>query len=179
MGAIKQEYLPNYTYHDYKAWKGDWELIYGVPYAMSPAPSIAHQAISSKIDRFLNEAVEVCEKCQALLPVDWKINENTVVQPDNLVICHKPLHPNYISKAPKLIFEILSPSTAIKDHNVKFELYQEEGVKYYVIVNPDEGIAKVYSLKEGRYIKVADVSDEVISFDLDGCQFDFEFAKIW
>ncbi len=34
MGALKAEYLPHYTYDDYIQWKGDWELIYGVPYAM-------------------------------------------------------------------------------------------------------------------------------------------------
>jgi len=179
MGALKQEYLPNYTYTDYLQWEGDWELIHGMPYAMAPSPSIAHQSISHKIARYLDEALEDCSTCRALLPVDWKINENTVVQPDNLVICHKPLNPNYISKAPKIIFELLSPSTAIKDQNIKYELYEQEGVNYYIIVNPKEGIAKVYELKEGRYIKVADVSDETIHFQLEQCSFDFDFGKIW
>ena len=49
MSVIKQEYLPNYTYDDYKNWEGNWEVIYGVPYAMSPAAMIKHQAISNKI----------------------------------------------------------------------------------------------------------------------------------
>ncbi len=39
MGAIKKEYFPEYNYEDYKLWDGDWELIYGIPYAMSPAPN--------------------------------------------------------------------------------------------------------------------------------------------
>ena len=43
MLAYKDDYLPNYNYDDYKEWKRDWELIYGVPYAMSPAPNITHQ----------------------------------------------------------------------------------------------------------------------------------------
>ena len=41
--------LPNYCYEDYKRWEGNWELIYGVPYAMSPAPLIKHQRISNNI----------------------------------------------------------------------------------------------------------------------------------
>jgi len=49
MGVLREEDLPSYTYEDYKLWEGDWELIYGVPYAMAPAPMIKHQAISSKI----------------------------------------------------------------------------------------------------------------------------------
>ena len=40
---------PHYTYDDYKLWEGRWELIGGTAYAMSPAPSIAHQAVSNKI----------------------------------------------------------------------------------------------------------------------------------
>ncbi|MCL1917186.1 MAG: Uma2 family endonuclease [Peptococcaceae bacterium] len=36
-----------YTYSDYCSWDNDerWELIDGVPYAMTPAPSRFHQTI--------------------------------------------------------------------------------------------------------------------------------------
>ena len=179
MSAIKKEYLPNYTYDDYKNWEGKWELISGVPYAMSPAPMIKHQAISNKIARYLDESLQDCKSCKALLPVDWKINESTTVQPDNLVICHKPANEAYISKAPVLIFEILSKSTAITDQNLKYELYEKEGVKYYVIVNPNDEIAKIYRLKEGRYIKYIDARDEAVEFQLNDCEFEFDFSKIW
>ena len=83
MSASKKEYLPNYTYDDYKKWEGNWELIYGVPYAMAPAPMIKHQAISNKIAWQLQNNLKECKACQALLPIDWKIDESTVVQPDN------------------------------------------------------------------------------------------------
>ena len=179
MSAIKKEYLPNYTYDDYKKWEGNWELIYGVPYAMAPAPMIKQQSISNKIARYLDEALQECEACQALLPIDWKIDDSTVVQPDNLVICHRPQNEAYISKSPKVIFEILSKSTATVDKNLKYELYEKEGVNYYVIVDPNESIAKVYALKEGRYIKVCDAYEESVDFDLKECAFTFDFAKIW
>jgi Uma2 family endonuclease len=120
MSAIKKEYLPHYTYEEYKKWEGNWELIYGVPYAMSPAPMIRHQAVSNKIAWQLQEILKECEACQSLLPVDWKIDESTIVQPDNLIICHKPLHEAYITKAPRVIFEILSKSTVMVDKNLKY-----------------------------------------------------------
>ena len=180
MSAIKKEYYPNYTYDDYKLWEGDWELIYGVPYSMAPAPMIKHQAVSNRIARFLDEALEECDVCQALLPIDWKIDEETTVQPDNLVICHEPQHEAYISKAPKIIFEVLSKSTASKDLNLKFDLYEKEGVKYYVIVEPKEEVAKVYTLNaNGAYMKVTDTHKESVDFDLDECSFSFDFSKIW
>ncbi len=179
MSAIKKEYLPNYTYDDYKKWEGNWELIYGVPYAMAPAPMIKHQAISNKIAWQLQNVLQECKVCQALLPIDWKIDDSTVVQPDNLVICHTPQEEAYIKKAPKVIFEILSKSTATVDKNLKYELYEKEGVNYYIIVDPKESIAKVYRLNDGRYIKVCDAYEDSVDFDLNECSFTFDFAKIW
>lgn len=33
---VGHKYLPNYTYEDYCQSEGQWELIEGIPYAMSP-----------------------------------------------------------------------------------------------------------------------------------------------
>ncbi len=178
MGAVKLENIPHYTYEDYKNWEDEWEIIDGVAYAMSPAPMIGHQKISNKIARILDEQTENCNNCHALLPVDWKISEDTVVQPDNLVVCYEPKGA-YISKAPSMIFEILSKSTAKKDTTLKFELYEREGVKYYIIVDPDENIAKAYELKDGRYIKILDATDEVVDFELKDCDIKIDFNKLW
>jgi Uma2 family endonuclease len=169
---------PHYTYDDYKLWKGDWELINGTAYAMSPAPSIAHQSVSNKIAWALENALRACKKCRALLPVDWRINEDTVVQPDNLVVCH-PVEGAYLTRAPVLIFEILSKSTALKDQHTKFAIYEREGVKYYVIVNAEDRSAKFYQIHQGRYIKLCDVGNESIDFDLGECSIHFDFSLIW
>ncbi|WP_456379496.1 Uma2 family endonuclease [Thiolapillus sp.] len=178
MGHPRDQDLPHYTYEDYVQWEGRWELIDGIPYAMTPAPSIEHQAISNNISWLLKDLLAECEECRALLPVDWKIDEDTVVQPDNLVICHHEAGA-YLSKAPVLIFEILAKSTASKDKNSKFNLYEKEGVRHYVIVDPGEQLAKVYSLREGKYIKVVDATDERCDFDLGKCRINFDFSKIW
>ena len=179
MHELQASDLPYYTYDDYIVWEGRWEVICGLPYAMSPAPSIKHQKISSRIENILEEKLSNCQQCFALLPVDWKITEDTIVQPDNMVICHQPEHEQYITKAPDIIFEVLSKSTAHKDRSTKFNLYESEGVKFYILVYQYENTAKIYELNQGRYIKLKDVRDETISFDLSDCQFDFEFNKIW
>ena len=179
MSTLNLEDLPHYTYDDYVQWEGRWELIYGVAHAMSPTPGIMHQAISQHIASQLERALENCQECHALLPVDWKIDEETTVQPDNLVICGELEKTAYLSKTPVLIFEILSKSTAHKDRTTKFKLYEREGVRHYVIVDPNESIAKVYRLQDGRYIKVLDASKDNVEFDLGKCIILFEFAKIW
>jgi Uma2 family endonuclease len=178
MSVVKLENIPHYTYEEYKNWKGKWEIIYGTVFSLLPTPTIKHQQISNHIAWILNEQTENCKNCHALLPVDWKISEDTIVQPDNLIVCYEPKGA-YISKAPTMIFEILSKSTAKKDKTVKFELYESEGVKYYIIVNPDENIAKAYELKDGRYIKILDATDEVVDFELKDCDIKIDFNKLW
>jgi Uma2 family endonuclease len=145
---------------------------------MSPAPSIQHQTISHNIAVALAKSLEQCEHCQALLPVDWKIDTNTTVQPDNLVVCEKP-EGQYLTKAPELIFEVLSKSTATKDQNTKFRLYEEEGVKYYTIVDPKKQVAYVYHLQNSKFIKLLDATKESCDFNLGKCQITFEFLNIW
>ena len=180
MGALKIE-PQYYTYDDYKHWEDNWELIYGYPYMMAPAPMIKHQKVSNKIAWELQNIFKDCKYCQALLPIDWKISDETIVQPDNSVICHNPTNEAYITQAPIVIFEILSKSTAKKDTTIKFNLYETEGVKYYIIVDPNDMFAKVYELKNGKYIKICDTTDDIVSFDIDKCDNikKFDFSKIW
>lgn len=179
MGNVRLEDLPRYTYADYRHWEGRWELINGVAYAMSPAPSLLHQRVSQRIAVELERALQDCDACQALLPVDWKIADDTVVQPDNLVVCGE-LSGAYLTRPPRVIFEVLSPSTEYKDRTTKFRLYEQEAVSYYAIVNPAEQQVKVYRLRDdGRYIKIRDTGDETVEFDLGACRIMFEVAAIW
>ena len=178
MSSINPQDLPHYTYDDYCLWEGRWELIQGIPYAMTPAPSINHQSISNKIAHELTESLSHCENCHALLPVEWKITEDTVVQPDNLVVCF-PLEGIYISQAPAVIFEVLSPSTAKKDREMKFNLYEREGVEYYIIVDPTDRIAKVFQRISGKFQKLLDTREETVTFSINDCDMPFNFQHIF
>jgi len=174
---LVQRYIELYTVEDYQNWEGDWELIYGSPYAMAPSPMVTHQNINMKIARQLSEKLDECPECQVLFEIDWEISSDTVVKPDTLVICYEP--DEKITKKPELIFEIVSPSTVKRDEILKFELYQQEGVEFYVIVYPKKQVAKVYKLLDGRYIKAGDFSTEEYRFDLNKCNIAFDFSKIW
>lgn len=172
------EFLPTYTYEDYERWEGKWELIQGHPVAMSPAPSIRHQEISGNIHAELLH--KKCDECRALLAVDWKIAEDTVVQPDNLVVCGKIENPKYLNKAPSIIFEILSPSTELKDRNAKFRIFENEGVKYFVLINQNSDLAQVYLLLNDKYQLVGEFENETYPFELNSdCTINFDFARIW
>ena len=84
-----------------------------------------------------------------------------------------------LTKAPSLIFEILSPSTSSKDRITKFNLYEEEGVEYYCIVDPKTRTAKVYVLREGRYQKLLDATEKTVTFTLKECVVTFDFSGGW
>ena len=183
MSELKIEYLPKYKYDDYKQWEGKWELIHGIPYAMSPAPRIEHQLVSGKINFQLLTLLKNCKKFKALLPVDWRVNmeeeDDIILQPDNLVIC-SDVKGNYITEAPVLIFEIISPSSALKDRFTKYQIYESQKVKYYVIVEPESKIAEVFELKDNNYIKIEETINDTIKFELDeDCSVNFNFSEIW
>ncbi len=177
--SVALKYIPHYTYSDYCRWEGRWELIDGIPYAMSPAPKIRHQDINTSIVQQLKNNLGNCKKCKAFIYVDWKINEDTVVQPDAIVICKNPGNEHFLDFPPEVIFEILSPSTTHKDKMIKYELYESQGVKYYIIVNPDAETAEIYELKNKSYKKIIETSTEKFIFKLSECNIKFDFKKIW
>jgi len=176
--VLTPEELPHYTIDDYLQWEGRWELIEGIPYAMTPSPGVRHQRISQIIAYQLERSLEGCPDCRALLPTDWRVTEDTVLQPDNMVICYRPVQP-FLTKAPSLIFEVLSAASAEKDRRTKYAIYEREGVTYYVIVDPENEVAKVFRLHDGRYIKELDATEESYPFVLGTCRIVFDFSRIW
>ena len=164
MGMPIQKTNKHYTYGDYKGWPNDerWELINGVAWDMSPAPNRAHQKISMHLSKTIALYLEgnLCEVYAApfdvLLPGLGEESEDdvsTVVQPDISVICDSAkLTDKGCAGAPDWIIEIISPYTAKKDMGLKYELYEEHGVKEYWIVDPGNKFIHVYLLNEkGKY----------------------------
>jgi hypothetical protein len=45
--------IPNYTYEDYCQWQGNWEVIDGIAYAMSPMSNPRHQNLANELGTFL------------------------------------------------------------------------------------------------------------------------------
>jgi len=149
-----------YTYQDYLTWDDGhrWELINGIPYAMSPAPGRQHQAISIKLAALFVTHLEgkTCEPFAAPFDVRFKNEQNeedTVVQPDLSIICDpSKLDERGCLGAPDLIVEILSPATASRDLKEKLKLYESHGVQEYWVIEPNDKILFVYTLnKKGIY----------------------------
>lgn len=153
----------SYTYGDYSEWPDEerWELIDGIPYNMSPAPSRIHQKITGELFRLIANYLTGKECEVYIAPFDVRLpkgDENdeqidTVVQPDLVVVCErKKLDERGCKGAPDLVVEVLSPGTAGKDMKIKLALYERVGVKEYWLVDPGNKTVQVYQLEtSSRY----------------------------
>lgn len=159
-----------YSYKDYLSWQFSEvvELIRGKIFKKSQPPLTKHQVIVgrlfSELERYLRRKgrqVFVAPFYVRLVrqsPIsDERIT--TVVQPDNCIVCD----PTKIDEkgcigVPDMNVEELSPGSASRDLHIKFDLYQEFGVKEYWMVSPGEQNVVVYLLEDGRYVMDDDYS---------------------
>jgi Uma2 family endonuclease len=80
---------------------------------------------------------------------------DTVVQPDISVFCDlSKLDDKGAIDAPDMVIEITSVSTMKKDYNEKFNLYEENGVQEYWIVNPDSNSMELFSLQSNKLVSM-------------------------
>lgn len=153
-----------YTYRDYETWPEDerWELIDGVAWNMSPAPSTNHQrALGGLFEAFRGAAKGT--GCEVLFaPVDVFLftrdeqdlrEADTVVQPDLLVVCDRSrVVVRGVLGPPDLLVEVLSPYTLRKDLTVKRGVYERAGVREYWMVDTGHQTVMIHRLGDsGRY----------------------------
>jgi len=175
------EYNKLYTYADYITWPDDerWEIIEGIPIKMD-SPTVQHQAIAGELHLQLGNYLKG-KKCNAYFaPFDVRLNaettDNTVVQPDLLVICDESIMMKTGCKgAPDMVIEILSPSTSHKDKSLKFNAYQKAGVREFWIVDPDDKLTITHILDNGRYyIKIYQETEKAPVHILPGFEIDLK-----
>ncbi|MDB5197636.1 MAG: hypothetical protein JWP88_2007 [Flaviaesturariibacter sp.] len=168
--------LPHYTYEDWVQWEGRWELLEGHPIAMSPSPVPKHQRVAAEIitEFILTLRQSGCKSCRVYPDMDFKIANDTILVPDILIVCGE-INSKILDFAPALIVEILSPSTALRDRNTKYQLYEREGVKYYLIVDVEKETVEINHLSSAGYTLQTN-----IRFDLEeGCSIEPNFSSIF
>jgi len=147
----------SFTYKDYLSWDDNVrvELLDGIVYMMS-SPSIWHQDTAGNLYAQLHNFLKG-KPCRVFIaPCDVRpfpkddLSDNTVVQPDILVVCDESkIGENGINGVPDFIIEIESPGSRGKDLIDKKELYEKAGVKEYWVVGKN-GVSK-FVLIDGVY----------------------------
>ncbi len=162
-----------YSYADYFKWKFEErvELFRGLIHKMSPAPNPIHQKVAKKLVLRI-EGLLQNKRCELFFaPFDVRLPDSkkrtedeqvfTVVQPDLCVICDPAKIDNRgCIGAPDLVVEILSPGNTEKEMGIKFDLYEENGVKEYWIVEPADKTILVYTLRDGKYVGLKPFTEE-------------------
>lgn len=150
-----------YSFADYLTWpEGErWEIVDGIAY-MQGAPSPIHQEISGSLfAQFHNYLsgkpckVYPAPFCVRLTEGDEKKNEDIkkVVEPDITIVCDKSkIDEKGCNGAPDMIVEIISPSSIKMDRFVKFNKYEQAGVREYWIVEPEGKIVSVFVLQDDQ-----------------------------
>ncbi|MEO8821400.1 MAG: Uma2 family endonuclease [Ginsengibacter sp.] len=179
MNAVKL--LPYYTYKDYCNWEGRWELIEGIPYAMSPAPRMKHQLTAANVIYELKKSLKEskCKHCKVYDFIDVKIEEDTILQPDCSIIC-QPTKRNFLDFPQALVVEILSDATALKDRITKYGIYEKFGIQYYLIIDPEKETVEIFQLEDLKYQLQKTDPAKHFTFSLtDDCSIEVNLTNIW
>jgi Uma2 family endonuclease len=170
--------LPHYTHQDWEQWEGQWELIEGIPYAMSPLPVPKHQKIAMALGSEFTVALKSCNECTAYQPIDYRVSNDTIVQPDMLVVFGE-ITKSYLDFPPALVLEILSPATALKDRHNKYSIYESQRIPFYLIISPDDQKVEIYKLRDSIYALDQEGKNFIYQFSLGNCSATINFKEIW
>jgi Uma2 family endonuclease len=165
-----------YTYKDYKLWEGDWELINGYPFAMSPSPNRKQQSFGVNFKNAVKIQLTKNKdpNCQVYYELDWIIRDDTVVRPNVMIVCGK-FETDFLTFPPSLILEIISPDSRMRDINTKFTLYEMCGVNNYLVADIDKESIEVYRLANNKYQE-----EQTNLFKLtDNCSVEIDYNSLW
>lgn len=147
MGLAKVKISANFTPEEYLHFEREadarHEFLDGEIYEM-PGKSLSHSRICTNLSGEVRSKLKG-KPCEALSP-NMKVRTSTAslfAYPDLTIVCGEPLFHDVkrdVLTNPKVIFEVLSPSTADYDRTTKFQRYRmgNETLTDYILVSQDK-----------------------------------------
>jgi Uma2 family endonuclease len=142
MVALRKERM---TVNEFLPWARQqpeqWELLDGVPVAMSPE-RVIHGDTKYRTARTFDAAV-----AKARVPCRFvfdsaavRIDARNSYQPDLIVYCGEPLAGDAVEvPAPVVVVEVLSPGNAVTDLGDKLQGYfRVASIQHYLVIDPDK-----------------------------------------
>lgn len=125
------------------------EYIDGEIYAMAGTSKSRNRIIKNILNKLANHLPGT--DCEPFF-VDIKVFAGKLQRfyyPDIIVVCGEDKESEYFTSKPKVIVEVLSPSTALTDRREKMFVYKElESMDEYVLVEQDKIFAEIYRRRE-------------------------------
>jgi len=175
----QEKYTPHYTYHEWLHWEERGELIKGIPVAKSTRVGPKHEnAVSEFKARFTSAITKTGWKdCHVPEPIDYKIANDTILRPDVFIVCAK-INKTYLDFPPVLVVELISKVTEERDRGIKFQLYEQHRVKYYLIADAMKKGIEIFELVQGKF--ELKTYNTVFTFQLSNdCQLLVDFENIF
>jgi Uma2 family endonuclease len=114
-----------------------------------PTPPLLHQQLLQNVIFAMDVFVSAHDLGEMILsPVDLYFNDKELFMPDISFVSHERKHimtAERLIGAPDLVAEILSPSTGYYDLTHKKFVYEQEGVREYWLVYPEERRVEIYT----------------------------------
>jgi Uma2 family endonuclease len=174
-----EKYTPQYTYSEWLHWEERGELIKGLPVAKASRIGPKHEkavlAFKTALTTALNEAD--CKDCSVGEPIDYKISNDIILRPDVFIVCGK-INKSYLDYPAALVVEVVSKVSEERDRGIKFQSYEQHGVKYYLLADAMKKSIEIYQLTEGKYELQEYQSDYKFQLSKD-CKIIVDFDTLW
>jgi Uma2 family endonuclease len=149
------------TYEEFLAWCDEdtlAEWVDGEIEYYSPA-SMKHQDIVNWLCSLLRIYVESHKLGKVISgPFQMRLRKlKCGREPDILFILNEnlsKLNATYLDGPADLVVEVISEESRMRDKRIKFDEYQEAGIKEYWLIDPYEKIINFYVLKKDKYQKI-------------------------
>jgi Uma2 family endonuclease len=174
MTALRKQEM---SVDEFLAWAerqpGRWELVDGVPTAMSPE-RVIHGDTKYRLARALDAAIAKA-KVPGRFVLDSaavRVDARTLYQPDALVYCGEPMPGDTLEiPNPVLVCEVLSPVNAMTDLRDKLQGYfRVASVAHYLIVDPDKRIVIHHARGMGDVLATRIVSEGELRLEPPGVE---------
>jgi len=171
--AADQEFImsavmkPKLTLQEYLDWENaqqeKHEFVQGEIFGMTGGRR-THGRVLMNLARHLGNAL-AGTPCQVFVDsMKVQAAEDTILYPDVFVTCDAAdLATDQIFRAPKLVIEVLSPSTQAYDRSQKFALYRRiPALMEYVLVDPDTRRVEAFRRNAAGEWVLHDMSDDEV-----------------
>ncbi|HEX2778104.1 MAG TPA: Uma2 family endonuclease [Gemmatimonadaceae bacterium] len=133
------------------------EIVDGVHH-VTPSPGRRHQRVVVELLVVLHAWLRDNPIGEVIVaPFDVDLGDDTVVEPDIVVVPRSTRDARGAVAAPLLVIEVLSPSTASRDRIVKRPRYQRAGIAEYWIVDFESRLVERWRPEDERPEIITDV----------------------
>jgi Uma2 family endonuclease len=144
--------------------------------------SFAHGVIAANLSRALGNRLTGIP-CRTLIQVRVRASASNYVRPDVAVVCGEPQLTDSSRETlvnPKIVFEILSPSTADYDYGGKFALYRKvRSIEEYVLISQYVPVVEIFRRQPDESWTLHSIDKLDGSVELGSLQITLPLAEIY